>query len=279
MWRALRSRVGPIVDRTFRVVVVALLLALGATVLANAGQYEDAADAMRRGDYASASQLLLPLANQGDTRAQVLLGQIQAARTGRGFSSATNNSSSTGSFLASILLLLVAGLVAGICIVVAKGARKQQATAPIAVRDIEASASGSLFGRNPRLNRKQFWIWIGGLFAAKIAVFSVLTVAPTSQPISYIDTLIALFIAMAIGARFKDIGWPPALGIVLTFLIMVVLPLALLFATAPKDPIALQYVGWATTACLFALVVVAGTRPSRIAAPTESGVHAQAHTS
>jgi hypothetical protein len=138
------------------------------------------------------------------------------------------------------------------------------------------STSGTIFHRQASLNRKQFWIWIACLSLAKVASgLSVAFASPESSGfLNYIDTVLAVFIAMTIGARFNDIGWRRWLGIVITLVIMVVLPLALLFAlispngarhAIPANPAdALPwYVGWSSTICLIALIVVAGTRPSR----------------
>jgi uncharacterized membrane protein YhaH (DUF805 family) len=136
------------------------------------------------------------------------------------------------------------------------------------------SDSGNLFARSSRLNRQYFWIWIGCLVVAKLAVDFGFFSLPELHFLSSIDTVIVIFVAIAIGARFRDIGWPRWLGIVLTLLIMLVLPMVLVFAvlmqqdgidTAPTNPIdALPwYVGWSSTLCMIVLIVIAGTRPSR----------------
>jgi uncharacterized membrane protein YhaH (DUF805 family) len=131
------------------------------------------------------------------------------------------------------------------------------------------SESYNLFSRSSQLNRKHFWIWIGCLVAAKLAVDVGLILSPELHFLSSVDTVMVIFIAVAIGARFRDIGWPRWLGIVLTLLIMLVLPLVLLFAVLMQkggiDTIdALpSYVGWSSTFCMIVLIVIAGTRPSR----------------
>jgi hypothetical protein len=124
---------------------------------------------------------------------------------------------------------------------------------------------------NAPLNRKQFWAWIGGLLVAKIAIGSLLAMsAPASSPLGFIDTGIGVVIAVVIGARFKDIGWYAAVGIVMTAVIMFALPLVLLITIAPKDPITLGYIGWLSTVCLIVLIVVAGTRPSLVLTAIEN---------
>jgi uncharacterized membrane protein YhaH (DUF805 family) len=136
------------------------------------------------------------------------------------------------------------------------------------------SDSGNLFARSSRLNRQYFWVWIGCLVVAKLAVDFGFILSPELHFLTSIDTVIVIFIAIAIGARFRDIGWPRWLGIVLTLLIMLVLPIVLLFAvlipnggidtnaTNPIDAFP-WYFGWSSTFCMIVLVVIAGTRPSR----------------
>ena len=56
----------------------ALLLALGLSGAANAGPFDDALAAAKRGDYATAFRLWRPLADQGDADAQSNLGVMYA---------------------------------------------------------------------------------------------------------------------------------------------------------------------------------------------------------
>jgi uncharacterized membrane protein YhaH (DUF805 family) len=126
---------------------------------------------------------------------------------------------------------------------------------------------------NGQLNRKKFWAWISGLLVAKFAIGSLLVMSgPAAKQFGFIDTGIAIAIAVVIGARFKDIGWYTAIGFVMTAVIMFVLPFVLLIAIAPKDSMTLGYIGWPSTLCLVALIIVAGTRPSRVlSAPENAG--------
>jgi TPR repeat protein len=55
---------------------VAVLILLGAASIARADQYDVALRAYMQSDHATAFRLIGPLANQGDTRAQVLLGNM-----------------------------------------------------------------------------------------------------------------------------------------------------------------------------------------------------------
>ncbi len=58
----------------FRTEIVALALVVGLGGTAAAGPFEDGLEALKRGDQATAAQLLGPLAEKGDTRAQLALG-------------------------------------------------------------------------------------------------------------------------------------------------------------------------------------------------------------
>ena len=62
--------------------IVAIILVVSFAVPAAAGQFGAAGAAHRRGDYATALRLLLPLAEQGDADAQSLLGHMYAAGDG-----------------------------------------------------------------------------------------------------------------------------------------------------------------------------------------------------
>ena len=62
--------------------LAALLLALGLSGAANAGQHDDALAAANRGDYATAFRLYRPLADQGNASAQDNLGLMYAKGEG-----------------------------------------------------------------------------------------------------------------------------------------------------------------------------------------------------
>jgi uncharacterized protein len=57
-------------NRTFEAIVAALVLAVGFAGSVAAGPFEDAGTAYMKGDYATASRLLRPLAEQGNADAQ-----------------------------------------------------------------------------------------------------------------------------------------------------------------------------------------------------------------
>ena len=124
-----------------------------------------------------------------------------------------------------------------------------------------------------KLNRKTFWIWIGVLLVAKVLIGTVVATqfeagsgSSDGSFLRSLDTGVAIGIAFAVGGRFRDAGWPGWLGIVLTLLIMMVLPVVALFVVMPKGDAALGdlfgTVGIVSTVLLLALIGVAGSRPS-----------------
>jgi TPR repeat protein len=80
-----------VVSRTFKPVVGALILA-GLSGSVSAGPFEDGLDAARRSDYAAVIRLWLPLAEQGDARAQSNLALMYDKGRGvaRDYAAATN---------------------------------------------------------------------------------------------------------------------------------------------------------------------------------------------
>src|SRR5262249_12186774 len=107
--------------RLLKIALLALSIALGFAEAATAGQYEDGVAAMRRGDYATATRLLVPLANQGDARAQFSLSQLPGFQSARPLSSQYGTSSrspsnpSSDGFVAAAMLFAAIALVALVC--------------------------------------------------------------------------------------------------------------------------------------------------------------------
>src|SRR5262245_21350868 len=62
--------------RSLKHAVAAIMLALSLASQGAAGPFEDARDAYQRRDYATFLQLIRPLADQGDAKAQCALGSI-----------------------------------------------------------------------------------------------------------------------------------------------------------------------------------------------------------
>ncbi|MEF3366529.1 tetratricopeptide repeat protein [Methylocystis sp. 9N] len=79
---AFPSVFGTLWDRRPATRVLAALLCACAMTAARAGEYEDAAAAARRGDFAAAFKQLKPLADKGDARAQADLGVMYFAGKG-----------------------------------------------------------------------------------------------------------------------------------------------------------------------------------------------------
>jgi hypothetical protein len=63
-------------NRTFKTAVAALIIAVGFAGSVAAGPFEDAGAAHGKGDYATELRLIRPLAEQGDAKAQAILGFI-----------------------------------------------------------------------------------------------------------------------------------------------------------------------------------------------------------
>jgi hypothetical protein len=115
------------------------------------------------------------------------------------------------------------------------------------------------------LGRKSYWIYVAVFVVLKIGITVTLTLAPQSlHLLSHIDTPIIIGLAVVVGARFSDIGWPRWLGIGLIVLIMLVFPVLLVFL-APTgrrhsdDPFdSMPDLAWISTVALLVLLIVAG---------------------
>jgi TPR repeat protein len=69
-------------NRTFKVAVAALMLAVSFAGSVAAGRFEDAAVAYKKGNYATALRVMRPLAEQGLAQAQLNLGLMYAKGQG-----------------------------------------------------------------------------------------------------------------------------------------------------------------------------------------------------
>ena len=96
--------------RRFRIEIAALLV-VGLTGTASAGPFEDGVEALRRGDYATAARLLGPLAEKGDTRAQLALGVGPAVK---GYRSTPPTSATISAGQIEIVLIPIIAAVFGI---------------------------------------------------------------------------------------------------------------------------------------------------------------------
>jgi uncharacterized membrane protein YhaH (DUF805 family) len=118
-----------------------------------------------------------------------------------------------------------------------------------------------------RMNRLSFWQWAGPIVVGHF----VLTFAMASgfQMAGSLDTLLVVFLAIALARRFHDIGWPVWIGP--TFLIgtMVVLPLVAIgyaIATGVRSDAPLQWIsqiGLVFGPLNLLLIIIAGSVPGR----------------
>jgi hypothetical protein len=89
-----------------------------------------------------------------------------------------------------------------------------------------------------------------------------------SSFLGYADTAIIIVLALVVGARFVDIGWPRWLGVVLVLVMAIVLPIALIFAspmisTRPQSPLdVVPDLAWIGTVMQLTLLIVAGVKKS-----------------
>jgi hypothetical protein len=122
---------------------------------------------------------------------------------------------------------------------------------------------------NLTLGRRPYWLLVAALIVLKVAVVMVIMSAPqVSSFLRYVDTAIIIALALVVGARFVDIGWPRWLGVVLVLVIAIVLPIALIFtspmiSTRPQNPLdVVPDLAWIGTVMQLALLIVAGVKKS-----------------
>lgn len=87
----------------FKASIAIVALAVGLTSGATAGQFEDGVEALGRGDYPTAARLLGPLAEKGDTRAQMALGVGPAVK---GYTPPSASVSPFGIYLLFVAIIL-----------------------------------------------------------------------------------------------------------------------------------------------------------------------------
>jgi len=86
-----------------------------------------------------------------------------------------------------------------------------------------------------RLDQPKFWQWAIGLVIAHI-VLSLL--AAQVRPFGALDTVAVVTLALAVGARFRDIGWPVWIGPTFMLVTMLALPMvALGYAISHLSPL------------------------------------------
>jgi hypothetical protein len=121
-----------------------------------------------------------------------------------------------------------------------------------------------------QLDRATFRVWAIGLVAAHI-VF-VIAAAHGANFLGNLDTVTILFLAWALAARSRDIGWPawraPAFLLV-TMVLSPILLLAYLIATGNKSADFLgliNVIGLITAPLNLILLVVAAMKPGKLSA-------------
>lgn len=125
------------------------------------------------------------------------------------------------------------------------------------------------------VDRRAFWIVVGLYIAWKLVLLTVMSTSPQwLETLKPVDTGASVALAFTVGGRFADFGWPRWWGVLATFLIILILPLAgiLAFMAAggpssytTDDPLSVipDVVGYGSTGLLALLLVWAGTRPGR----------------
>jgi len=120
-----------------------------------------------------------------------------------------------------------------------------------------------------RLDRPSFWLWAVCLVIAHI-VLSLLTAK--GVPLGAVDSLAVVGLALVVGARFRDIGWPVWIGVTFVLVTMLVLPLVAGFyagASGLSRSALLELmnvIGLFTGPVNLVLLIVAGSVPGTAAA-------------
>ncbi|GLH80662.1 hypothetical protein SSBR45G_55710 [Bradyrhizobium sp. SSBR45G] len=116
------------------------------------------------------------------------------------------------------------------------------------------------------LDRAAFWPWAVLLVLAHM----LLTFATMSgAKLGGLDLLVVIALALVVGARFRDIGWPAWMGISFMLLTMGLGPLGVAaYAIANNLPMdgfmaAMNVYGWVSGIVNFALLIVAASVPGR----------------
>jgi len=130
------------------------------------------------------------------------------------------------------------------------------------------------------LDRAAFWPWAVCLMLGHI----LLALATMSgAKLGALDTLVVIALALAIGARFRDIGWPQWTGVTFVLLTMLVGPLGVTAYAISNNLRPAQFMeamnvyGWFSGPLNLALLIVAGAMPGRGVPPAESGAVVSEH--
>jgi len=114
------------------------------------------------------------------------------------------------------------------------------------------------------LNRAAFWPWAICLVLGHV----LLTLATISgAKLGALDSLVVIALALAVGARFRDIGWPAWIGVSFILLTMVVGTLGVTAYAIANNLRPAQFMeamnvyGWFSGPLNLALLVLAGSMP------------------
>src|SRR5262245_2180190 len=120
-----------------------------------------------------------------------------------------------------------------------------------------------------KFSRRAYGFAVVALIILKVAGVVVVLSAPQTYAIlRHVDTAIMITLALVVGGRFADVGWPHWLGITLVLLISGVLPVVL-FLASPRLPgpggnplDVVSDLGWISTVLLAIPLIVAGIKRS-----------------
>jgi hypothetical protein len=121
--------------------------------------------------------------------------------------------------------------------------------------------------RHLTIGRRLYWILVVALIVLKVGVVFAIMSAPGAYAIlRHVDTATVVVLALVVGGRFADIGWPRWLGITLVLVVAIVVPIAIFFAS-PRIPVRTENpldvvpdLAWIGTVMQLILLIVAGVK-------------------
>jgi uncharacterized membrane protein YhaH (DUF805 family) len=117
------------------------------------------------------------------------------------------------------------------------------------------------------LNRQDYWLRVVPILVGHIALTAAM--AAGVQGMSAVDTVLIIFLAIAVARRFRDIGWPVWIGPTFVIVTMIVAPLGFIGYAFTAHPTPAELLQWLNLYGLFSapanllLLVVAGCMPGR----------------
>ena len=118
-----------------------------------------------------------------------------------------------------------------------------------------------------KFSRRAYGFAVVALIILKVAGVVVVLSAPQTYAIlRHVDTAIMITLALVVGGRFADVGWPRWLGITLVLVVAIVVPIAIFFAS-PRIPVrtgnpldVVPDLAWIGTVMQMILLIVAGVK-------------------